>query len=187
MMSLYQHKHLQSRRPPLKTMPTIGTIESAALRLTPTALVIGIVVSSLFYLTYLLLLPKPIPGIPYDKESAKRILGDIPRLQALSKAGDAPRKLWTTAAPDLRSPIAQVFLGPINKPIVIVSDYREINDLQLRNAKALARGWFNQGLWRGLIPEHFIAMENYDAGYKEAKSLGKDLMVPKFLHEVSVF
>lgn len=165
-------------------MPTIGSVESGAWTLTPTALIIASVTSILFYITYLWLLPKPIPGIPYNKDSAKRILGDIPRLNALAEAGDAPRMLWTIAAPELRSPIAQVFLGPTNKPIVIVSDYREINDLQLRSAKALARGWFNQGLWRGLIPEHFIAMENYDAGYKDAKGLGKDLMTPKFLHEV---
>jgi hypothetical protein len=68
----------------------------------------------------------------------------------------------------------------MNKPIVIVSDYREVQDIQLRSSKNLARGWFNNSLWRGLIPEHFIAMENHDAEYKDSKAQEKDLMTPSF-------
>lgn len=168
-------------------MASINAIDKVASGLTPISLLlIGAVTSGLLYALYLWALPKPLPGIPYDKTSASRILGDIPRLEALRSAGDTPRKFWCTAAAELGSPISQVFLGPFNKPAVIVSDFREAQDLQLRNAKLLSRGWLNRQLWDGLIPEHFIAMEDHDARYKDTRGLGKDLMTPNFLNQVSL-
>lgn len=168
------------------TMGAIKAIETAAVRLTPTSLlIIGAVSSALLCILYLWALPKPLPGIPYDKDSVRRILGDIPRLEALGRAGDAPRKLWCQAAAELGSPIAQVFLGPFNKPAVVISDFREAQDLQLRNAKSLGRGWLNRQLWNGLVPGHFIAMEDHDERFKDTKGLGKDLMTPNFLNQVS--
>lgn len=35
---------------------------------------------------YRRLLPKAIPGIPYDKNSAQRILGDLPEVKGIFKA-----------------------------------------------------------------------------------------------------
>lgn len=172
-------------------MATIKGIESAASRfgsLTPTSLLlIGAAVSALLHILYLQMLPKPLPGIPYHKDSARRILGDIPRLEALRHAGDTTRKFWPSVTTDLKSPVAQVFLGPFNKAAVVLSDFREAQDIQLRNPKALVRGWMNNQLWQGLIPEHFIAMEDHDVRFKDTKSLGKDLMTPRFLNEVSGF
>ncbi|KAI9157971.1 Cytochrome P450 monooxygenase TRI13 [Paramyrothecium foliicola] len=148
-------------------------------------LLIGAAASAIVYLTYLWLLPKPLPGIPYNKESSKRILGDLPRLHDLWEAGDCPRRLWTTAAAELKAPIAQVFLGPLNKPMVVVSDFRESYDLQVRHSKWLGRGPYNNDMWQGLIPEHFIAMDDWSPRYKHARGLNKDLMTAKFLNEVN--
>lgn len=48
--------------------------------LLPTAGVIALIVTSLGYICYRAALPRPIPGIPYNKKSARRILGDAPDL-----------------------------------------------------------------------------------------------------------
>jgi len=42
-----------------------------------------IIIFTLCFWLYRQLLPKPIPGIPYNKRSAKRILGDIPDVSPL--------------------------------------------------------------------------------------------------------
>ena len=154
--------------------------------LTPSSLLIlGVAVPGLLYLLYLWALPKPIPGIPYHKESAKRILGDIPRIEAIRATGDTPRRLFCELTKELNSPVAQAFLGPFSKPFVIISDFREAQDLQLRNPKALDRGWTNRQMWGGLIPGHFIGIESHDERFKDTKALAKDLMTPAFLNQVS--
>lgn len=167
-------------------MKGIALAASQLSDLTPSSLLLlGAAFSAVFYGLYLWLLPKPIPGIPYYKESARRILGDIPHMQALRNAGDTPRKFWIRMGTELGSPVTQMFLGPFAKPLVVLSDFREAQDLQVRNPKALARGKFNRELWKGLVPEHFIGMEEHDERFKDTKNLAKDLMTPSFLHQVS--
>lgn len=140
---------------------------------------------ALVYIVYLLALPKPLPGIPYNKHSAKRFLGDIPEFAALQNAGYTARRFWTDLAVTQESPITQCFLGPFAKPAIIISDFREAQDLMVRRGKDLGRGRLNREVWRGIIPEHFIGMENHDKRIKDTKGLMNDLMTPKFLHEVS--
>lgn len=146
--------------------------------------VLGVLVV-LTYAVYLLALPKPLPGIPYNKQSANRLLGDIPEITELENAGKTGRLFWGEMAVKHSSPITQCFLGPFAKPSIIVSDYREAQDLMLRRGKELGRGKLNREAWRGIVPEHFIGMEDHDERYKDTKGLVKDLMTPKFLHEVS--
>lgn len=53
-----------------------------------------------------------------------------------------------------------------------------------KRGKDFGRGVINREAWRGTIPEHFIGMEDHDRRMKDGKDLLKDLMTPKFLHEV---
>ncbi|KAI1421085.1 putative cytochrome P450 [Xylaria sp. FL1777] len=142
------------------------------------------IIVCLICILYLRALPQPIPDIPYNKRSAHRLLGDIPEVAALQKAGESPIKFWSNLAKIHHSPITQYFL-PFSKPIVVISDFREAQDLNLRRGKDLGRGWINSQTWNGVLPDHFIAMENFDARYKGTKTLVKDLMTPTFLHEIN--
>jgi hypothetical protein len=126
-----------------------------------------------------------LPGIPYDEKSSKRLLGDIPEFEALERAGQSPKDFWKNLARKKNSAIVQYFGLPFMKPFVAIADFRESQDLMLRRGKDLGRGWLNNTAWSGVIPEHFIAMEEHDPRYKATKSLSKDLMTPTLLHEVS--
>lgn len=154
------------------------------IKLPTPVLVVGVIGAALYGL-YLWLLPKPLPGIPYDEVSAKRILGDIPSMDKFGRSGDTPRRFFTRAAGELSAPLIQIFLGPFNKPALVISDFREAQDLQVRHAKVLNRGKMNREIWNGLIPGHFIAMEDDDERYKGARELARDLMTPSFINQVN--
>ena len=153
--------------------------------LLPAAAVTGAALAALYAL-YRSLLPKPLPDIPYNKESANRFFGDIPDMAAAEKAGGRRNVWFAKLAQKHGSPIAQFFFGMGTKPGIVVADYREARDLLLRRGKELVRGHMNLDPWLGLIPGHFIAMEDDNPRIKGSRSLGKDLMGTGFLHSVSV-
>lgn len=77
------------------------------------------------YLLYQKLLPKPIPGIPYNKTSARRLLGDVSdALAHYAETGEVISFLCKRCV-ELESPIAQVFMRPFGKPWVVLVDGRE--------------------------------------------------------------
>lgn len=133
---------------------------------------------------YRLALPRPFPGIPYNAASANRIMGDLPEFEKRQKCGLTAKSLWSSIASEAGSPIAQSFMLPFTRPWIIIADYGEVKDLLLRRARHLGRGSINNQVWSGLVPDHFIAMEEHDARYKAARSLVQDLMTPKFIHSV---
>jgi hypothetical protein len=84
------------------------------------------VIFSCLYLCYRWALPRPIPGIPYNKEATKSLLGDVlAMVQYVGKTKEvAP--YFTQQTLKLRSPIIQLFIRPFGKPYVLISDFREI-------------------------------------------------------------
>lgn len=133
------------------------------------------------YLVWLALLPKPIPGIPYNARSARRIFGDIPDL-----AKSMGRRDWfALQSVKLGSPIFQLFLRPFAKPWVIIADFRESQDILLRRGKEFDRSYRNFEGFAGVVPNHHITMRSADPRFKGNKELVKDLMTPQFLSEVS--
>lgn len=102
----------------------------------------------LLYALYRAALPKPIPGIPYHEASANSVLGDAPAM-IKHKQKYATTFEWMTAQTDkLNSPIVQIFLKPFSRPIVIVTDPRETQDVVLRRAKDFDRSRFFKGTCR---------------------------------------
>ncbi|KAK1985852.1 cytochrome P450 [Colletotrichum cereale] len=144
-----------------------------------------VVVSVIIRLAYLRLLPKPIPGIPCNKDSATRLLGDAHYFTELEKAGGFWSDFFTDLLSKHNTPIAQFFPGPFEGAGVVIGDYREARDLMTKRSKDLGRGYTNNVSWRGVLPEHFIAMDSFHPSFKDAHFLTKDLMTPSFLHGVS--
>ncbi|PHH73227.1 hypothetical protein CDD83_4794 [Cordyceps sp. RAO-2017] len=106
--------------------------------LTVLAAVIGLGLG-LAYL-YRAALPKPLPGIPYNKDSARRLFGDVKAIRQSTY-----RRRWIWSQPRLhRSPISQAFLFPFRRPTVIVSDYRTAVDICSRRIKEFDRGTRNR-------------------------------------------
>ncbi|RKL30751.1 hypothetical protein BFJ72_g11316 [Fusarium proliferatum] len=162
----------------IRSLFTYGIeVPSSIIALTAVVIVLALI--------YFAALPKPIPGIPYNRRSATRLFGDIPELAAYRKRGAAIRLFWPDLAVKLDSPVAQFFLGPFAKPGVIISDYRESRNLMTFRGRELKRGKMNNDGWAGLTPEHFIAMENDDERFRHTRSLVNDLMNISFIQKVS--
>ncbi|OWP04689.1 hypothetical protein B2J93_5708 [Marssonina coronariae] len=99
-------------------------------------------ITTALYVLYRYLLPKPIPGIPYNKRAIKSLLGDV--LPMLKHIGETQELYtWITAQNvKLNSPIIQLFARPFSKPWVIVTDWREAQDILLRRTKEFDRSNF---------------------------------------------
>lgn len=92
----------------------------------------GLGISLIIYLIYQLY-PKPYPGIPYNQASAKRITGDIPELIPLIKAtNEFSDNLFTVTTRNLGTPIAQLLFPGLQRPLIIIDDPREIEDICVR-------------------------------------------------------
>lgn len=129
--------------------------------------------------------PRPLAGIPYNHASAKRILGDTPEIAECTRKGGSLRTWFLDQAHRHNSAITQVFLGPFSKAAVIVSDYREANDiLSHRDVVDFKRG-VKIDAFRGILPHAFPAMESFDPDFRSSRNLARDLMTPSVLNAVS--
>jgi len=149
-------------------------------------LVAGLIALTL-YAAYRMALPKPIPGIPYNKAAAKSILGDLPALlEAKAKSGGTDALSYVCNQPlEHNTPIFQVFPKPFGKPWVLLTDFREAHDILTRRIKEFDRSKFFKDVFAGVIPYHQIRLNSTDPQFKVNRLLVRDLMTPAFLHQVS--
>lgn len=129
-----------------------------------------------------LLYPRPLPGIPFDKEAAKRIAGDLPTIAAVYKELTE----WSTPigrrSLQFGSPIHQLFMNPFTKPIVMVDDPREVSDIALRRSKEFDRSTAT-GIWQTFIPYSTIA-QSTTPEWRAQRKTWQDTMHPDFLRRV---
>lgn len=145
--------------------------------------VVGLLVA-LFYGLYQWLLPKPLPGIPYNEASAKSLFGDIPGLvKEVSKTGDFADYI-SKQSKKHNSPIAQIFMKPFGKPTLVVCDFKEAQDVLLHRGKEFDRSAFVGELFQGAGKGHHIAKRT-EPEWKARRKLLQDLMSPSFLHSVA--
>jgi hypothetical protein len=133
------------------------------------------------YILYLYLLPKPIPGIPYNPAATCSLLGDIPSL--LQDAKGSPMDWMLAQTRRHTGPICQIFIRPLGKPFVLLSDFREAQDIMMRR-KEWDRSDWSIDLLRGVAPMHHINMKT-GMVWKAHRRLLQDLMTPKFLNKVA--
>ncbi|KAF9869267.1 cytochrome p450 monooxygenase [Colletotrichum karsti] len=145
-------------------------------------LVSAVTALSIFlYALYQYLLPKPIPGVPYNEEATKSLFGDVPRLQKESQNNifgwmiDQARKHG--------SPVFQFFIEPFQKPSVLITDFREGQDILMRR-KEFDRSDFSIAVLGGEAPTFHINLKT-GTEWKAHRRLLQDLMTPKFLHDVA--
>ncbi|KAL7787156.1 cytochrome P450 [Trichoderma ceciliae] len=134
---------------------------------------------------YRLALPKPIPGIPYNESSARRILGDVPVMrQHVSESQGRSFATWLLAsAKSLDAPLIQVFLKPFKQPVLILCDVRETRDLMLHR-KDFDRSSNTGDKVKGIAPDHHLRLRTNEV-WKSHRRLIQDLMTPSFLHNVA--
>ncbi len=84
----------------------------------------------------------------------------------------------------LDAPLVQFFGMPFAKPTLILSDFRESQDILLRRTKEFDRSSMTIGSLGTVIPDAHIAMRSADTRFKGNKELLRDLMSPGFLNKV---
>lgn len=84
-------------------------------------LLVGVFSLLLFFL-YRLALPRPIPGIPYNKLAASRILGDLAEALPFKDETGSLFSYFPDLAERLDTPIFQAFMRPFGKPWIILMD-----------------------------------------------------------------
>ncbi|KAK4185132.1 cytochrome P450 [Podospora australis] len=129
--------------------------------------------------------PHPLPGIPYNERSTRRLMGDLPEIAEFGTKAGSFRLWFVEQGTRHNSAITQIFLGPFLKPAVIVSDYREVHDiLSHRDAVDFKRGK-KVDAFRGILPHAFPAMETFHQHFKPSRDLARDLMTPSILNNVN--
>ncbi|KAI5212138.1 cytochrome P450 [Aureobasidium subglaciale] len=152
--------------------------------LSPSVLALGAMFMTLIYVLYRAVLPKPIPGIPYNKKAANSIFGDVPEwLSYIKKNNGQALNWWHREMEKHDSPIIQLFLDPFGPPAVVVADFREAQDVLLRRHKEFDRSTIFENIFSGTMPHHHIWQKTGDI-VRTQKRLLADTMMPAFLHEV---
>jgi cytochrome P450 len=148
---------------------------------------IGVLTAALIGIGYLIrraLIPKPIPGIPYKKASAERLLGDgFPLLKWKAEHGEMFGYVANLAY-ELNTPIFQMFARPGGKPWVVLADHREAHDIMVRRTKEFDRSKFFGDIWVPVVPQMHAHMPTGDEWRAHRRLLG-DTMSPSFLNEVA--
>ncbi|KAF6834272.1 cytochrome p450 [Colletotrichum plurivorum] len=145
-------------------------------------LLLASILSVFFYALYRYSLPKPIPGIPYNEESRRSFFGDIPKLRR-----ELPKEAFAWMSRQGRgtgSPVFQVWLGPFAKPTVVLSDFREGQDIMMRRTKEFDRSDAFAHNVGGEARSFHITMKT-GPEWKARRRLLQDLMTPAFLHDVA--
>ena len=136
---------------------------------------------STLYLIRRALLPKPIPGIPYNKNAINSIMGDLAEFRAAKNR----REWWALQAVKHQSPLVQVFMKPFGLPWVFVADHFEASDICMRRLKEFDRADITRQQFDGLTPGHQITLKTSDPQFKKNRELVRDLMSSSFLQQAT--
>lgn len=127
------------------------------------------------------LYPKPYPGIPYNLHSAARITGDIPDLMSLIESTkEFSESLFTITTQKLGVPIAQVLFPGISKPMVVLEDPYETQDILLRRGKDFDKAPLAVDLFGPMFPNSTLGQYTTPK-LRELKRLWADTMKRDFL------
>ncbi|KAH7356145.1 cytochrome P450 [Pyrenochaeta sp. MPI-SDFR-AT-0127] len=133
---------------------------------------------------YRWLLPKPIPGIPFNPEATNSIFGDIPSMLNHLKTHKTVSDWVLNHSTRHNSPIVQVFANLFGKQWVIINDYREAQDILMRRTKEFDKPDLLSDIFWGLSPDHHLVKPSNDE-FRFQRKLMQDLMSPAFLNGVA--
>jgi hypothetical protein len=146
---------------------------------------IGAALLVVAYVLYRAALPRPIPGIPYNKHAAARLLGDLPDAMKSYKQNQELLSWISSQCSKLDSPVIQLFMRPMKKPWVILDDFRESQDVMARRTpREFDRSEFASDQFAAIAPNSQGVLPTNDAWKANRKLLG-DLMNNKFQNEIA--
>lgn len=163
------------------TSTTMATFYTTAVA---TALLLAVLLTLALKLYTLSFHRRPHPGIPYNPHSSRRFLGDIPSLIADSATIGDPAKVTFHQFAKLSSPIIQLFLVPLTRPWVFISDPREVEDILSNRTKEFDKAPAMAEVFKPLIPGGSICKTDYGQ-WKAQSRLWTDVISLGFLQDVA--
>ncbi|KAK1979262.1 cytochrome P450 [Colletotrichum cereale] len=100
-----------------------------------------------------------------------------------TKTGE-PMDWFRQQAMKFNSPLCQVFVRPFAPPIVLLSDFRELQTMLLSRTKEFDRSRIFRDILGDAGPHHHI-MKKTGPEWANQRRLLNDLMTPRFLHTVA--
>lgn len=142
-------------------------------------LVALVVVAFSSYGLYQWLLPKPVPGIAYNPEAIKSLLGDAPAMLEEVKVTGELRVWCAKQMKKMDSPICQVFIRPFSEPWILLADYRESRDILMRRKEFDKSSFLSEGMaCLGAFHGIYLTGDKFKAN----RQLIQDLMTTTFLN-----
>lgn len=136
-------------------------------------------VSASLCLVFRRILPRPLPGIPYNAGAIKSLWGDQPALAGyLSTGGEFSTWLGRQSL-KMGSPVCQVFVQPFKMPWILVADFHEAQDILMRRPE-FDKPQFLIDALQGLGDFH--ARYKMGDAFKARRQLRQDLMAPNYLN-----
>ncbi|KAI1132462.1 cytochrome P450 [Nemania abortiva] len=136
------------------------------------------------YLGRRAILPRPLDGIPYNRDAANKIFGDVPEMMGYVMRTKRIFCWLTSLTTRHHTAIAQAFVKPGSLPWVVVTDPFETQDILLRRKEFDRSGFFGE-LIGGILPKQHIQFLSSDARFKNNRNLINHLMAPTFINKVS--
>ncbi|KAI1172234.1 cytochrome P450 [Nemania sp. FL0916] len=131
------------------------------------------------------LYPTPYPGIPYNKESAKRIIGDIPIIAPIVQATNVRSgAVFAASTQRLGTPIAQLLFPAIRKPLIVLEDPREVEDILVRRQREFDKAPFAVDIMAPMFPNGTISQYTTPK-LRAQKRLWADVMSTEFLRKTA--
>ncbi|KAF2172646.1 hypothetical protein M409DRAFT_16608 [Zasmidium cellare ATCC 36951] len=150
----------------------------------PTAGAVALAIALLGYACYRAALPRPLPGIPYNKKSAQRLLGDAPDLFKYKAENGDLFSYVAKMAVEMNEPVFQVFMQPMGRPWVVIMDPRETHDILTRRIKEFDRSKFFGQIFSSMLPKFHVHMPTGDEWHAHRRLIS-DTMAPTFLNQVA--
>lgn len=134
----------------------------------------------------LILIPKPIPGVPHSRVSYLMPWGDLLNLGISFFARGEVFAWFNAQSHHHRSPIYQTFITSFTTsfPVVVVTDPTEVREIVTRRLSSIDRSKL-MGLWFGLLaPGASIGMSS-GSGFRASRWTWNSMLSPVFLGSVA--
>ncbi|KAF4633198.1 hypothetical protein G7Y89_g4928 [Cudoniella acicularis] len=164
----------------MATISLLETIKLAGVNLTSSTVYLPttLLLVSLYAL-YQWLLPKPLPGIPFDPQAAKSLWGDVPDLMRDPEG----LNIWAGKQLEkLRAPLCQALMGPLSKPLILLADFGEARDILVGRTDFDRSSYISDRF--PLLGGFHLLMKTGNA-WRTSRLWLQDLMTPHFLNNVA--
>lgn len=131
------------------------------------------------------LYPKPYPGIPYVEASGNRISGDLPELMsAIRESDEITDSMFSVSTRKLGTPIAQVLFPRFRRPLIVLEDPLEVQDILVRRQREFDKSPMTVDIFAPMFPRGSLSQYTTPE-LKAQKRLWADVMHVEFLRRAA--